>query len=457
MRGKEAAKATGIAGESNGTTRKALVASTAVLLVCSALLQGGFFPRGYLFFGAVFAALFAVFGRDVRLDSVHLGILALCTIYAISGIVNASGAGSLDHAFLPCSCLAFALFLSGLSACERRAVVREACIGGGVYATLALLALTEVVPVWGAVVAGRLQLGFQYANAAGIWLAALALAGRGGEDRMVVAARPVTVVALVLTRSLGAIGLFLVAELVCAARHRDETNWREELLLVDVSVILALAIALVPWAAAKLVVIALSLVVGWFWGDVAPGCVERRVHLWASASLAAGLVALVATGRVSQGLGTLAERFEQMRDAVAVIASYPLIGAGPNAWEGIYESLRTTDYVSTVVHASYLQVGVSTGVAGIAVAVCLAWLVARRARGAGAAPASACLVILAHGLLDFSLLFFSVDAMALLLALSGDECPAVAHSLRCGGVGRVCLGAGLCALCLGALVHVVMV
>ena len=155
-------------------------------------------------------------------------------------------------------------------------------------------------------------------------------------------------------------------------------------------------------------------------------------------------------------MGTLAERFSQMRDAVAIIASFPVFGAGPNAWEGLYQSFQTSDYVSTVVHSSYLQVGVSTGLVGLVVMTILVIWSVRRIGDVGSPRAAACLVMLVHGLLDFSLLFLSVDVLAILLSLSAEREGAAAHDIMIGTATRALLGVALCAICLGGFLHVIM-
>ena len=436
--------------------RKPLIYLTAGLILCAVLLQGCFFPRGYLFFGAIFAALFAVFGRGARFGAIHLGLIGLGAIYGVSALVNASGSGDVDHALLPCACLAFALLAACLSPRERQHLLQATGAAGCVYAVCALVVLTGAVPVWGAVVAGRLQLGFQYANAAGIWLAAISLATMRMEGRPIVTLRPSAVVALLLTKSLGAIGLFLLAELVLALRDTSSDGWKGELLLVGIALLGALGISAVPWMPAKLVVIALVIVVGWYWGDLAGRCQKLRLYLGTPVLLLVGLGALIATGRIQQGMGTLAERFSQMRDAVAIIASYPILGAGPNAWEGIYQSFQTSDYVSTVVHSSYLQVGVSTGLVGLVVMTILVVWSVRRIGDVGSPRAAAYLVILVHGLLDFSLLFLSVDVLAILLLFSAEGESAAAHDTMIGTATRALLGTVLCVICLGGFLHVIM-
>ena len=436
--------------------RRPLIYLTAGLILCAVLLQGCFFPRGYLFFGAIFAALFAVFGRGARFGAVHLGLIGLGAVYGVSALVNASGSGDVDHALLPCACLAFALLVASLSSHERQRLIQATCAAGCVYAVCALVVLTGAAPVWGAVVAGRLQLGFQYANAAGIWLAAVSLATMHMEGRPIVSLRPSAVVALLLTKSLGAIGLFLLAELVLALRDASSDGRKGELLLVGVALLGALGISAAPWMPAKLVVIALVIVVGWYWGDLAGRCQKLRLYLGTPVLLLVGLGALAATGRIQQGMGTLAERFSQMRDAVAIIASFPVFGAGPNAWEGLYQSFQTSDYVSTVVHSSYLQVGVSTGLVGLVVMTILVIWSVRRIGDVGSPRAAACLVMLVHGLLDFSLLFLSVDVLAILLLFSAEGEGAAAHDTLIGTATRAVVGAALCAICLGGFLHVIM-
>jgi hypothetical protein len=87
--------------------------------------------------------------------------------------------------------------------------------------------------------------------------------------------------------------------------------------------------------------------------------------------------------------------------------------------------------------------------------VLVIWSV-RRIGDVGSPRAAACLVILAHGLLDFSLLFLSVDVLAILLLLSAEGGGATAHDTMIGTATRALLGTALCAICLGGFLHVIM-
>jgi len=60
------------------------------------------------------------------------------------------------------------------------------------------------------------------------------------------------------------------------------------------------------------------------------------------------------------------------RDALRVLADYPLVGAGGGAWNALYHRYQDTLYFSTEVHNHFLQVAVEAGLLGLA-AFGLAW------------------------------------------------------------------------------------
>ena len=60
------------------------------------------------------------------------------------------------------------------------------------------------------------------------------------------------------------------------------------------------------------------------------------------------------------------ERIFWSKEALGLIKKRPLLGYGGGGWETVYRSNQTYNYTSTQVHNDWLQLGVETGVLGLA-------------------------------------------------------------------------------------------
>lgn len=58
------------------------------------------------------------------------------------------------------------------------------------------------------------------------------------------------------------------------------------------------------------------------------------------------------------------ERITFYKDALKIIADYPLIGAGGDAWHALYEKYQNNPYISRQTHSFYVQYLVDTGIVG---------------------------------------------------------------------------------------------
>ncbi|MEG1989260.1 MAG: O-antigen ligase family protein [Oscillibacter sp.] len=328
----------------------------------SVFLQGGYYPAFFLWAGALLGLAFFVPGRQFYCTRGLMLPAALALWYPLASLVNGASARSLGQAMLPLCCLLFAGLCVSLSEAERKQLLVWLRRLSGVVAVFAILAFFDILPIAGAVTAHRLQFTFQYVNAAGIWFAGTALLRREAPDRFSDWLYPFVLIALLLTRSIGALGLFVLFQLY------------------------------VLWKGRK------SL------GDP---------HFWVpSLVLILGSAAAVAT-RFQQGLGTFAERLVQSHDGLLGMLSAPIFGYGAGRWPDVKPLFETYSYRAIVVHNSYVQAGVEAGFPALlllAAAVVLAlWLLRRQSPSLKAAAA----VIALHAVMDFSLCFFAVDCLFL--------------------------------------------
>jgi len=361
----------------------------AVLACAAVVVQGGYFPAFFLWAGAALGASLLVNRRRLLLPRPMWALGALALWQLLAALVNRGGLDSLSQASLPLVCWLYGLALLSLSGEERRQVLvwaaRFGCVAAGAAIFVFLLELLGFPLLPGAVTAKRLQFTFQYANAAGSWFAALLLLRGELKDRWLDRLWPVLAAALLLTRSVGAIALCLILQAAVLLLER-----------------------------------------------------RRDPKVWLSCGGLALAGVLAAGSRALQALGTLAERLVQSADALKGMAASPLFGYGAGNWGEVKAAFQSYDYRAQVVHNSYAQAGVEGGfpaallLAG-AVILALLWL-----RGRSGAHWGAALMLPLHAVMDFTLCFFSIDALALaiLAPAAPEEGPALP---RRGGIALGCL------------------
>ena len=127
--------------------------------------------------------------------------------------------------------------------------------------------------------------------------------------------------------------------------------------------------------------------------------------------LAAALFAFyLYSGRGGYALSeTMVKRFVYMRDALAALRAYPIIGAGSCAWRYLQYSLQSTGYSVAHIHNGWLEHWLENG---IIFTLCLLVLTAasvyRAAKAKDWSIAASILLIALHSLVDFDMSFGSV-------------------------------------------------
>ncbi|MCL1832559.1 MAG: hypothetical protein FWG45_06600 [Oscillospiraceae bacterium] len=224
-----------------------------------------------------------------------------------------------------------------------------------------------VLPVDGLVENGRLYGVFQYANAAGVFLAVCAFLTRLTEGRRRHAAW-VMEAALLLTQSVGAVAVYVLGWAVYALfiqRVKAERPRKRSLYLI--------------------------------WGGMA-------------AVTLGGLFIL----RGFRPFSTFAERLTHIKDGATVIAANPF-GIGAGAWELQYRAYQSSDYMAAIPHCGYVQIGLAGGFAALLITFALIgyWLW-RVKRASVNRYTIAALMILVHAAQDIT---FSFAAIVFLLLM----------------------------------------
>lgn len=415
-------------------------------VLLAALVQGGYYPTVFLLAAVVFGVAAALRTKGPPRRAL-LAAWCFSGWYLLASLVNGYSLSSLAQACLPgavCAALSCAVSLSQE---KRRRALRLLICASAVLAGAGILAFGGVLPISTAVTAHRLQFPFQYANAAGSWYAALALIAQ--EDWEEEAPWPLLSLqtALILTRSIGALGLYVLAQLVCLIRNRGRPHrWQSALLSNMAAMCFALGFYLSPspWLAAALMG-ALALA---SWRLEQLLALGRRFRLyWAVIPAIAAALPVMGLSRLARGLATFVERGYQIWDGLGILADHPLFGLGAGGWAYAYPLRQSAEYVSNVVHSGVVQFGVDAGVPAILLAglfFALAWRGARRPFPVSLASA----LLILHSLVDFNLQFFPLAVLAgFLLLFSAPEPPDTSSLHRPRRAGLLAFAA-LCAVLL---------
>lgn len=443
-------------------------ASPALVLVGLLVGQGGFFPltsAWVLVAWGVFLVLWAALrfgfrsGREgavsdsgngsSRFDGFSacipaLAFLLIGGLYAASIVVHGLPAWSLVQCAPWALAGVAALVCASLDARQRDFLLTSISWLGIVSTGAGVAMLIGILSVVGSVNAGRLQFFFQYANAAGAWFACAALLCLGARDARLRRWMVLPLTALLFTQSMGSIlffvvvvtGYFLVRVATAAADGRAPI-FIDAIALISQGVLAVAAFLFfkLSWGdnarEAMAVVMFLGSVAAFqkFWprmeralrrgGWGCPALILAVAALVASALLAA----LAMQGRLIQASATFAERIVQAGDAWRVLVASPGLGIGPDQWQFAYPSIRSAEYEATLVHCSYLQLGLNAGLLAPAVLLTVVVNAMRRMRGRHCGQAPLVIVFLTlHAAVDFDLefSFFAVLIAIMVGIASGD-------------------------------------
>ena len=211
----------------------------------------------------------------------------------------------------------------------------------------------------------RLSLPFDYSNVCGIYFAVMFFLSAGRQSQFLKRCRFVFLLALVLSQSVGAIGLFAIVV----------------------------------------------------------GCklIKNKKYIYLGLCIAAALaMAFLLKGRVIQSMGTFLERLLQIHDGFMCIIHNPISGIGAGWWELAKQYYQTGFYEAKLIHSSIVAIGVNSGIVGLALFLTVCILEFKKAyiqKKNILLP----IVILLHALMDFSLSFFTVSVLIILLLPDFEE------------------------------------
>lgn len=297
----------------------------------------------------------------------------------------------------PALAIATATYWLQLSQAEKHSAIQLIAYEGVLFSVVALLMFARVLPYPGAVVDGRLQFTFQYANTAGAYFAVMScLVWSQARTRTTKALAAMPLACTLLTQSMGTFAAAAIIGCVWVLKMLKQTRMKQENASQTKTTTTKIAIAVLGIGA-----------------------------------LAVFAVCIGAPDRLDSALQTGAERLIQTMDGTRALTAEPLIGIGPQQWRVMHPRVQSAQYTANVIHNSYLGFTLSYGLIGTALAVlCMVtlWkgtLKATEDRIPGTHAAATLLLI--HALVDFDLSFGSAIVQLVLMLLS-NRAPASSES-----------------------------
>ncbi len=446
-------------------TNVVIVVAIALLV----LLQGGYFSLPTCAVGVVVSIVAGVSAlrkahRNKPVSSIPFLFVGLALSYLTSAIVHGVTLTTLAETGAWAAAAGMALLSATQDAQQRAKTLRLITWFGVITSVAGVLVCAHLLPIYGGMVEDRLQLTFQYANAAAIWYGACVFLCLLSPDTWLRAVTCLPALALLLTQSGGALLVFIVVALALGFGWARAKEWGTLLMSLahgaDAVVLFALALVLgkVAQAATALVLVP-AFVSCRFLHRHEQDIQNRRDAARICWQLVVGLVVFVLVacavlhGRVGDAFATLVERFYHMRDGVVLWLANPLLGVGPDCWQYYYQDIQSAQYYTTVVHSSYVQALVDAGPLGLGflLAACVAGTKALTVNptaddGWGQAELVASASVLGHSLIDFDLQFGSIALLvAFLLCGPAGESLALRESPQRSGFAKG-LSAGLASL-----------
>ncbi len=417
-----------------------------VLVIAIAILvlaQGGFFSLVTCACGVIvcLVAGIAWLRKGQRQNGVPIVALLFAGVavsYIISALVNGASLTTLAESGVWASCSG-AAFLSAGQSPERRALWLRVLVWFGIVTAVAgMFTCAGILQLQDGMLNTRLQLTFQYANAAGAWFGVITLLCLFSSDKLQRMFAAIPAAAMLLTESGGTMIVFAVAVVVMTVLFIRAGKW-EDLLNALVQGVIAIALFVtvhVTMSPLSLVCVVVAGLVCWLYGKYNEQILARvNVRMVSIALVAIVVVCAVAllammSDRAAAAVADFGERVDNMRDGLLLWSMQPVFGVGPDNWQYLYQYIQTAPYYSSIVHCSYIQIMLDAGIFGIAffVAACVMGMrqLVRQRKDAAAregwviAELAAMAFLLVHAALDFDLLFASL-AFVLAASLSAPE------------------------------------
>lgn len=335
------------------------------------IIQGGYYPQTYIIVGIVSVVLLIIRNKRICITLEHMALMLLAIIYVISAVVNGMAYSLISKAMLPLTLFVVAILYTTLDKGHKDKLLDYITVAG-VISSLAGILMYYTMSDSDAVVSGKsLMFTFQYANAAGCWYAVCFVMALFSDNRYIKYSSALCLVALLYTRSYGAIVILGIM----LAIHGIRSEWvkRRFANRQYMRVIMGIALAVVSCAGVYIL------------------C---RI-----------------------GTGSLLERVIHSYDGLHILVSNIAFGIGPDSWHYVFPYYQTAYYPAGVIHNSYVQAGVDAGILSMLILLLILAVVIYRYKKNKSVYNLAALIIMVHSVMEYNLYFSSLDVLLIILAM----------------------------------------
>ena len=347
------------------------------------IVQGGFFERGFLIASLILTVmlLVAFISSKCNINTIiktarrieiyyFIGMIFIFILSAVYHQTKLKDCGRIGYMYLILIIYIYLLFLDNFNKLYNSIILLGVLESGITLLAYIGINLPSVI------VNARNMGSFQYANATALFMGIVLILqwGISKEKDILYKARIVMLVTLMLTFSIGGIVLYIffitIAEIL--------TDWAIKevlyikLLKIGCEIVISTAFAILVyylkfrmknnilvWFSIILIVITSTLIKKIYY-------IIGKANIRISACfLLVVMISEIYIGILFFGeraLGTATERIQQMSDAFCVIYENLLFGIGIHEWEKYIETQPDITYRVSLVHNSYLQLGIEAGI-----------------------------------------------------------------------------------------------
>lgn len=333
------------------------------------IFQGGFYPYAYLIVALIGCVGLIISKRSINITKELVFLLVISLAYILSSLHNGISYGILGQTFLPLACFVMGVVFFSLDDIEKKTILNSLILIGIVSSVIAVIMyIFSVGESNGFINVGRLQFTFQYANVAGTWFGVSFILARDSENKTYQYLSVFNVLALLATKSVGAIAIFIILQVIWYVKK----SRKNRILLIGTSVALIIS-------------------------------------------------AFVIARRFSEAKYTFIERIIQSMDGIKVQLSHCLFGIGTGNWQYLYPYYQSAQYKAGVIHNSYVQAGVSAGLIPMLILIILLVICIKKyIRNYGFATEAA-LFIMLHSIMDYCMSFAFIDILLVFLFVYSNE------------------------------------
>ncbi len=347
------------------------------------IVQGGFFERSFLTASLILTVILLVMLINLKdkADTIikiakrteiyyFIGMIFIFILSSVYHQTKFKNCGRVGYMYLILIIYIYLLFLDNFNKLYNAIV-----LSGTLETGITLLAYSGInLP--SVIVNARNMGSFQYANATALFMGIVLILQWwiSNEEEILYKTRIIMLVTLMLTFSIGGIVLYIFFIIVSEVL----TNWKTKQILymkflkISFEIVISMAFAILVYYfkfhIKNNVLVWFSIILG----VIVSTSIKKIYYIVEKVNIkiSACLLLIVIISEIYIGilffgeraLGTATERIQQMSDAFRIIYEKPLLGLGIHEWERYIETQPGIAYKVSLVHNSYLQLGIEAGI-----------------------------------------------------------------------------------------------